>query len=116
MKAGIFSIGLDTYWPQFDGLRENLNGYHSQIRDRIAGMGIDVVDGGMVDNVEKAHDVSTRFKQEDVEILFLFISTYALRLPFSPWCRRPRSQWSCSTSSRSHSWITRGSTPLATAA
>jgi L-arabinose isomerase len=78
MKAGIFSIGLDTYWPQFDGLRENLNGYHSQIRDRIAGMGIDVVDGGMVDNVEKAHDVSTRFKQEDVEILFLFISTYAL--------------------------------------
>ena len=26
MKAGIFSIGLDTYWDQFDGLRDNLLG------------------------------------------------------------------------------------------
>lgn len=78
MKAGIFSIGLDTYWAQFDGLLDNLNGYHAQIRDRITGMGIDVVDGGMVDNVEKAHQVSALFKKEDVEVIFLFISTYAL--------------------------------------
>lgn len=49
MKAGVFSIGLDTYWAQFDGLLDNLNGYHAQIRDRIAGMGIEVVDGGMVE-------------------------------------------------------------------
>jgi L-arabinose isomerase len=78
MKAGIFSIGLDTYWPQFDGLLDNLNGYHAEIRDRIAGMGTELVDGGMVDNVEKAHAVSSLFKKEDVEVIFLFISTYAL--------------------------------------
>ena len=40
MKAGIFSIGLDTYWDQFDGLLDNLNGYHAEIRDRIAGMDV----------------------------------------------------------------------------
>lgn len=78
MKAGIFSIGLDTYWDQFDGLLDNLNGYHAEIRDRIAGMGTELVDGGMVDNVEKAHEVSALFKKEDVEVIFLFISTYAL--------------------------------------
>lgn len=78
MKAGIFSIGLDTYWPQFEGLLDNLNGYHAEIRDRIAGMGTELVDGGMVDNVEKAHEVSALFKKEDVEVIFLFISTYAL--------------------------------------
>lgn len=78
MKAGIFSIGLDTYWAQFDGLLDNLNGYHAQIRDRIAGMGIEVVDGGMVDNPEKAGGSAALFKQEDVEVIFLFISTYAL--------------------------------------
>lgn len=78
MKAGIFSIGLDTYWSQFDGLLDNLNGYHAQIRDRIAGMGIEVVDAGMVDNPEKAGGAATLFKQEDVEVIFLFISTYAL--------------------------------------
>jgi L-arabinose isomerase len=78
MKAGVFSIGLDTYWAQFDGLLDNLNGYHAQIRDRIAGMGIEVVDGGMVDNPEKAGGAAALFKKEDVEIIFLFISTYAL--------------------------------------
>jgi len=78
MKAGIFSIGLDTYWDQFDGLLDNLNGYHAQIRERIAGMGIEVVDAGMVDNVEKAGAAASRFKQEEVEVIFLFISTYAL--------------------------------------
>ena len=54
MKAGIFSIGLDTYWDQFDGLLDNLLGYHGQIRDRIAGMGMEMVDAGLVDNPEKA--------------------------------------------------------------
>lgn len=78
MKAGIFAIGLDTYWPQFDGLLENLNGYHAQIHNRIASMGIDVIDAGMVDNVERAYEVSSLFKQSDVEMIFLFISTYAL--------------------------------------
>ncbi len=78
MKAGFFSIGLDTYWAQFDGLLDNLNGYHAEIRDLIAGMGIDVVDAGMVDNPEKAGGAAGLFKKEDVEIIFLFISTYAL--------------------------------------
>jgi len=52
MKAGLFSIGLDTYWPQFDGLLDNLTGYHAEIRERIADMGIELVDAGMVDSVE----------------------------------------------------------------
>jgi L-arabinose isomerase len=78
MKAGIFSIGLDTYWDQFDGLLDNLNGYHAEIRDRIAGMDVDIVDAGMVDNVGKAGAAADLFKKEDVEVIFLFISTYAL--------------------------------------
>ena len=78
MKAGIFSIGLDTYWAQFDGLLDNLNGYHNQIRDRIAAMGIEIVDAGMVDHPGKAQDAAELFKKENAEIIFLFISTYAL--------------------------------------
>ncbi len=54
MKTGLFSIGLDTYRDQFDGLLDNLMGYHSEIRNRIADMGIDVIDAGMVDNPEKS--------------------------------------------------------------
>lgn len=78
MKIGIFSIGLDTYWAQFDGLLDHLNGYHAQIRDRITSMGVEMVDAGMIDNPVKAQDAAALFKKEDVELIFLFISTYAL--------------------------------------
>jgi len=78
MKIGLFSIGLDTYWDQFDGLLDNLNSYHAQIHDRISAMRVDVIDAGMVDNPNKAPVAADLFKSEDVEIIFLFISTYAL--------------------------------------
>ena len=90
MKAGFFSIGLDTYWPQFDGLLDNLNRYHAEIRDRIAGMGTELVDAGMVDNVEKAGGAAALFKKEDVEIIFLFISTYALSSTVLPVVQRAK--------------------------
>ena len=78
MKTGIFSIGLDTYWPQFDGLLDKLLGYHGKIRERISTMGTDIVDAGMVDSPERAREAAALFKTEDVDIIFLFISTYAL--------------------------------------
>lgn len=78
MKAGFFSIGLDTYWGQFKGLRENLLGYHAQIRAQLEAYGADVVDAGLVDNPDKARAAGKRFRGENSEIVFLFISTYAL--------------------------------------
>ena len=32
MKIGLLGIGLDTYWPQFEGLKERLEGYLGEIR------------------------------------------------------------------------------------
>lgn len=58
IKIGLFSIGLDTYWTQFDGLLDNLNGNRAEIRERLAGMDAQVVDAGMVDNPENAGDAA----------------------------------------------------------
>jgi L-arabinose isomerase len=77
-KAGLFGIGLDTYWAQFDGLLDNLKTYQEQIKNRISGFGIEVVDAGMVDNPVKAREAADFLKSEDVEIVFLYVSTYAL--------------------------------------
>lgn len=78
MKAGLFSIGLDTYWAQFDNLLDNLMGHHNHIKDNITRMDCKLIDAGMVDSIDKAQDVAKLFKTEDVDIIFLFISTYAL--------------------------------------
>jgi L-arabinose isomerase len=78
IKVGLFGIGLDTYWGQFSGLLDNLTDYQAQIRDKISGFGVEVIDAGMVDNPEKAQIAATFLKNRDVEIVFLYVSTYAL--------------------------------------
>jgi len=77
-KVGLFGIGLDTYWAQFDGLLDNLKGYQEQIKTRIAGFGVQVIDAGMVDNPVRAREAADFLKSQDVEIVFLYVSTYAL--------------------------------------
>lgn len=87
VKIGLFGVGLDTYWPQFSGLLDRLQSYQQQIKQRIEQTGATVVDAGMVDNPDKAVQAAALFKQQDVEIVFLYISTYALSSTVLPVAR-----------------------------
>lgn len=78
IKAGLFGIGLDTYWSQFEGLLERLEGYQQQIADKMEGFGAEVVNVGLVDSPVVAREKAQVLKTEDVDILFLYVSTYAL--------------------------------------
>ena len=53
-RVGIFGIGLAAYWPQFDGLRERLEGYQRGIEARLEAMGAEVVSAGLVDTAQAA--------------------------------------------------------------
>ena len=75
MKVGLFGIGLNTYWPQFDGLLEKLTSYQDFIRHRIAENDIEVVDAGMIDDPLKSRAALDLFKRNDVDIVFLPVST-----------------------------------------
>lgn len=77
-KVGLFGIGLDTYWDQFDGLLDRLIGYQTQIKKQIESFGVEVVDAGMVDNQSKTQAAAQLLKSQDVDIVFLYVSTYAL--------------------------------------
>jgi L-arabinose isomerase len=87
VKAGLFGVGLDTYWLQFDGLLDHLNGYRQEIANKMSRLGTEVTDAGMVDTPEKAFEAVAILKREDVEIVFLFISTYALSSTILPIAR-----------------------------
>jgi L-arabinose isomerase len=78
VRIGLFGIGLDTYWNQFDGLLDNLKKYQAQIKEKIESFGVEVIDAGMVDNHIKAREAANLLKTADVEMVFLYISTYAL--------------------------------------
>ena len=77
-KVGLFGIGLDTYWGQFDGLLDRLIGYQHYIKKRIEQFDVDVIDAGMVDTPVKAREAAALLKQNDVEIVFLYVSTKRL--------------------------------------
>jgi L-arabinose isomerase len=78
VKIGLFGIGLETYWLQFDGLLEKLNGYQKIVHEKLAAIKNEIVNVGMVDTPVKANNAAKIFLQEQVDIIFLFISTYAL--------------------------------------
>ncbi|KAA6332444.1 L-arabinose isomerase [termite gut metagenome] len=88
IKVGLFGVGLDTYWSQFDGLLNRLNGYQREIAQKMSELGAAVVDAGMVDNPEKAQQAASFLKKEEVTIVFLFISTYALSSTVLPIAQR----------------------------
>jgi L-arabinose isomerase len=78
LKIGLFGIGLDTYWGQFEGLLDRLNGYQQVVFEKMQLPNNVVINAGMVDSPEKAHQVAMLFQKEQVDAIFLFISTYAL--------------------------------------
>ena len=84
MKVGLFGVGLDTYWPQFDGLLDNLKKYQGEIKNQLEQFGVEVIDGGMVDNPVKASEAADLFRTSDIDVLFLYISTYALSSTILP--------------------------------
>ncbi|MDC7124756.1 MAG: L-fucose/L-arabinose isomerase family protein [Spirochaetales bacterium] len=78
IRIGLYGIGLNTYWAQFDGLHERLLGYQKYIAERMEEYSISVIDAGIVDNPVSARETAEIFKEKRVEAIFLFISTYAL--------------------------------------
>lgn len=77
-RVGLFGIGLDTYWPQFKGLKERLEGYQRYVAERLLSLGVEVIDAGLVDSPDKSRTAARLFVEKDVDAIFLSISTYAL--------------------------------------
>lgn len=90
LKIGLFGIGLDTYWPQFEGLKERLEGYLAIIHQRLAAMHGVVINAGLVDNTDKAFAAGKLFKTEDADIIFLYVTTYALSSTVLPVVQRAK--------------------------
>lgn len=88
VKVGLFGVGLDTYWGQFDGLLNRLVGYQKEIAEKMISLHAEVVDAGMVDNPRKATAAAEMLKRENVEITFVYISTYALSSTVLPVVQR----------------------------
>lgn len=93
LRVGLVGLGLDTYWPQFAGLKDRLTGHQARIRARLeVEHGATVVDAGLADAPDKAIAAAERFAAERVDLVLLYVSTYALSstvLPIAQRCGAP---------------------------
>jgi L-arabinose isomerase len=90
-KVGIFGIGLEAYWDQFEGLRDRLEGYQRSVEEQI-GRWATVVSPGLVDTAQKAYAAGERFAEERVDLIFCHAATYATSSQVLPRSREQESR------------------------
>ena len=88
LRAGLFSIGLSAYWPQFSGLHGRLIGYNRRIEDGLKQDGVEIINLGMIDCPEKGVEAGHRLRRSDVDIVFIHLGTYALSSTVLPAVQR----------------------------
>jgi len=89
-KVGLFGIGLDTYWPQFAGFKERLEGYLGVVEGKLHRPGVEIVNLGLVDTPQKALEAGHQFRAADVDVIFLHVTTYALSSTVLPVVQRAK--------------------------
>lgn len=83
-NIGLFAVGHDTYWSQFEGLLDNLMGYHNVVKEIIEENCVSVIDYGMVDNSMKGYSTMEKMKGDQLDVIFCDMVTYATSSTFAP--------------------------------
>ena len=77
-RVGVFGIGLATYWPQFEGLQERIEGYQRRVEERVAALGGEVVSAGLVDSASRPPAPrATASRRAQVDLVLCHAVTYA---------------------------------------
>ena len=78
LRLGLSGIGNHAYWCQFAGLEERLKGYVNQLAAWCTGQGVQVLNLGLVDTPAGSLEAGRQCRRADIDLLFLYVTTYAL--------------------------------------
>src|SRR6476661_6579250 len=90
LRIGLFGIGLVNYWSQFAGLQERLADYVDRVAAKLRRPTVEIVNLGLIDTPQKALEAGHRFREADVDLIFLHVTTYALSSTVLPVVRRAK--------------------------
>lgn len=86
-RVGLLGVGHHLYWPQFDGLLDEMHRKLGVLKIRLEGNGVEVSDFGMIDNAASAYEAVPRIKAAGLDMLFIDMVTYATSATFGVLCR-----------------------------
>lgn len=75
-RIGLYSVGLEAYWGQFDNLKARIESYNQFIAEELSEHA-EIFNFGLVDNVEKSREAGEYFNKHQVDLIFLHAGTYA---------------------------------------
>jgi L-arabinose isomerase len=78
LRAGLCGIGLEAYWSQFPGLKPQLESFVAQVGARLVRPGIELVELGLIDSPSRAQQAGRECRRSDIDVLFVYVTTYAL--------------------------------------
>ena len=91
-RIGIIGMGHFIYWPQFDGLKEELMQKQKDFRKYFSDSS-DLIDIGFADDIDSSFECLKRAQKEDLDALFIIMATYitsAVAFPFAKYLKIPQ--------------------------
>lgn len=82
--VAVFSVGHGTYWDQFPGLFETLQGYHKEFIDIVSQNNVEIVDFGIISTQQEAAKAADEMNRAGVRVIFCNMITYATSSVFAP--------------------------------
>jgi len=76
-KIGIFGVGFNKYWPQFDGLLDELTGKLNIFIGRVKANEVQVTSFGIADDAASAYALLPKLRAADLDLVFCHMLTYA---------------------------------------
>jgi len=86
-KIGIVTLGHYIYFQQFEALREELMQKSDHFEKLLEPNTCDIVNAGYVDCVDNAFKAVQALKKEDLDLLFIILSTYVPSAVCAPFAR-----------------------------
>ncbi|MBR2488866.1 MAG: L-fucose/L-arabinose isomerase family protein [Clostridia bacterium] len=91
-KIGIIGMGHFVYWPQFNGLKEELMQKQKNFRQYFSDSS-QIIDLGFADDIDSAFIALKKAQAADLDALFIIMSTYitsAVVFPFAKYLKIPQ--------------------------
>jgi L-arabinose isomerase len=87
-RVGLVAAGLGEYWPQFPGLRAELDRMTAELADGLRAERTEVVAAGLVSGAAEAGSAAERLRAARCDLVIVYLATYATATMIVPVAQR----------------------------
>ncbi|MHC4179398.1 MAG: L-arabinose isomerase family protein, partial [Planctomycetota bacterium] len=81
-NVGVFGVGHHVYWPQFEGLLDEMHRKLKVFVGKVESHGVQVTDFGLIDDAQGAYALLPKLKAAQLDLVFCDMLTYATSSTF----------------------------------